>query len=225
MQGDDSEDDVNEGEEEGGEEEEDKEEEVKIEEVKVPEPPPRYYPKINPLTHILNINRDLDMLNSEVNLLSSQFMLTLNSGKAPQFTTTMQNNQFNSSFYNVSSGSYQSPSRKFQTYQSPPRQYQTFQSPPRQYQTYQSPVREHTAKAGYWSNPNHINISSSYNQAAYPAPTSHAQYANLAGQNYSPIRQQAYPSYQPDPSGSVHNLLQNIDKVLSPSYPVAPNYN
>lgn len=64
----------NEGEEdeEGGEEEEDKEEEK--EEVKEPPPVPKYVPKINPITRVMNISRDLDMLNSEVNLISSQFI-------------------------------------------------------------------------------------------------------------------------------------------------------
>lgn len=73
MPEDDVEGEGNEGEEEeeGGESEDEKE--VK-EEVKEPPQIPRYVPKINPLTHMQYINRDLDMLNSEVSLLSSQFM-------------------------------------------------------------------------------------------------------------------------------------------------------
>lgn len=79
-----SDDEVDEGEgkgegeedEEGGEEEDEKEE-VK-EEVKQP-PVPVYVPKINPITKIMNISRDLDMLNSDINLISSQYVYNTSS--------------------------------------------------------------------------------------------------------------------------------------------------
>ena len=206
----------NEGEEEeeGGEEEKDEPEPV--EEIKAPEPPPRYYPKISPLTHVQNINRDLDMLNSEVNLLSSQFMLTVASGKAPTFTTAAPMSNQPTGMYSI---------------------------PP---QTYSSPVRDHTKAPGYFSNPNHINLSPGYNQSYYNIPqkpmySSQYQFQNQApstslynpyggSSNYSPVRNQfgnynyqGSNMYNPMMGGmndtNYGQLLSNIDKVLSPSQP------
>lgn len=169
------------------------------------------------------------MLNSEVNLLSSTFLLTVAAGKAPQFTTAAPMGMGSTGFYNIPSNSYTSP------------------------------VRDTTKQPGFWSNPNHISLSNNYNQSFYNIPqkpmySTMTQFQNQpiapTGQfyptsnniysptrqfspprQYSPVRQSSpfrneftTSMYNAPMSGGgdygVGQLLNNINKVLTPS--VAP---
>lgn len=186
----------NEGEEEeeGGEEEKSIEEEPpKEEEVKAPEPPARYYPKISPLTQCLNINRDLDMLNSEVNLMSSQYMMTMANGRAPNFTSAAPG-------VPQSTGMYTIPQ-----------------------QSYTSPVRDTTQQPGYWNNPNHIQLSPKYNQSFYNMPekpmySSQPQFQNqmAPAPNYSNMNQFSPSRTQ---FGASNNYAPNVGGLGMGGYP------
>lgn len=213
----------NEGEGEEGGESEDEKEEVK-EEVKETPPPPRYIPKINPLTHLQNINRDLDMLNSEVNVLSSQFMV-FSSSMAPSRT-----------YYNTSPSRIIGPS------------YYNIPNP-----TYSSPIMPSGGQTSYWNNPNHISLSSptrvqpafynvsdnymgttsysytspsfgggygrtSYSPPKYPTATYTSPYPSAI----NPINnQRSFSPYKAPQLGDYNygQLLNNIDNVLSKSPP------
>lgn len=180
--------------EEGGESE--KEEEIKEEVKEEPKFPP-YVPKIDPLTQVININRNLDMLNSEVNVISSEFMvLSSATGNQPKF-------------YNIPT---QSP------YQAPI----AAPAPP----PISTPIPPRPAsQTSYWNNPNHISLSPSkyapaQNYANYPS----FQYSAPA--YTSPVRA-ASPYKASSPYRASSPVRPNLVStyIPPPRVPVRPNYS
>lgn len=171
---------------EGEEDEEGGESEKEEEEVKEPPKIPTYVPKIDPLTQVMNINRNLDMLNSEVNVISSEFMVISSAmGGRPKFYNVNSGNQYSSTNYNY------------------------VKSP------YASPARQSAGTATYWNNPNHITLSpSKYNPSGYSYANNYATSGRYSSGNiykpsaymsspvrnsYSPSRYQI-PGYAPPPT-------------------------
>ncbi|CAI2374759.1 unnamed protein product [Moneuplotes crassus] len=200
---------------EGEEDEEGGESEKEVEEVKEPPKIPIYVPKIDPLTQVLNINRNLDMLNSEVNVISSEFMvMTSAMGNKPKFYNVSPTRNFSSPNYNTVGGAYSSP------------------------------IRHNAGSATYWNNPNHITLSPpKYNPPVYSNTTSSYQAPSIykpSNYAHSPIRKAYSPSRYNAPNYSgvpciasktlqspsndynMRKLFNDIDNVLNNQIPSAP---
>ena len=190
--------------EEGGEEEDEKEE-VK-EEVKQPPPLPVYVPKINPITKIMNISRDLDMLNSEVNLISSQFVYNTSSWNT-QYPPYNWGKGYGPIYYNVGQNTYSSPVRNTGSFQSYLNNSNHIWISPSKYKSQMYNVPEPTPYISRFS----------------PSATAGLSFG---GQNYSPTKYNYAGAtsygYQPqnyaNTTPNIGQLLNNIDNVLGDNH-------